>query len=44
MTSKLTELSISPQATMPKQALANKVFIFGLPRTGTTSVSVALLE
>jgi hypothetical protein len=53
MTSKLTEVSTSPQAAKPKAALpkptvaneqANKVFIIGLPRTGTTSVSVALLE
>lgn len=48
MTSKLTELSISPPAAMPKSTLlnklANKVFIIGLPRMGTTSVSVAVLE
>ncbi len=48
MTSKPTEVSTSPQAAMPKPTLANKlphkVFIIGLPRTGTTSVSVALLE
>jgi hypothetical protein len=48
MTSKLTEVSTSPQTAMPKPTLmnkqANKVFIIGLPRTGTTSVSVALLE
>ena len=48
MTSKLTEVSTTPQAAMPKSTLANKqtnkVFIIGLPRTGTTSVSVALLE
>ncbi|MDP5147965.1 sulfotransferase family protein [Shewanella sp. ULN5] len=44
MTSKLTEVSTSPQAAKPKPTVANKVFIIGLPRTGTTSVSVALLE
>lgn len=48
MTSKLTEVSTSPQAAKPKSTLANeqanKVLIIGLPRTGTTSVSVALLE
>ncbi|QDE29570.1 sulfotransferase family protein [Shewanella polaris] len=48
MTPKPTELSTTPQADMPKPTLtnklANKVFIIGLPRTGTTSVSVALLE
>ena len=48
MTSKLTEVSTSPQAALPKAKVANelasKVFIIGLPRTGTTSVSVALLE
>ncbi|MGX9542520.1 sulfotransferase family protein [Shewanella sp. A22] len=48
MISKQTELSTSAQATKPKPTLtnelANKVFIIGLPRTGTTSVSVALLE
>ncbi|PKH98349.1 sulfotransferase family protein [Shewanella sp. 11B5] len=48
MTSKLTEVSTPPQAAMPKSTLANeqenKVFIIGLPRTGTTSVSVGLLE
>jgi len=36
MTSKLTEVSTSPQAAMPKSTLANelasKVFIIGLPR------------
>jgi hypothetical protein len=48
MTSKQTEVSTTPQAAKPKPTLtnklANKVFIIGLPRTGTTSVSVALLE
>ncbi|UJF22077.1 sulfotransferase [Shewanella sp. OMA3-2] len=48
MTSKLTEVSTSPQAALPKPTVTNKrthkVFIIGLPRTGTTSVSVALLE
>ncbi|RPA59641.1 sulfotransferase family protein [Shewanella frigidimarina] len=48
MTSKQTELSTSAQADMPKPTMTskqdNKVFIIGLPRTGTTSVSVALLE
>ncbi|MGI2171733.1 sulfotransferase family protein [Shewanella sp. MF05960] len=48
MTSKLTEVSTTPQTAMHKPTLANepanKVFIIGLPRTGTTSVSVALLE
>jgi hypothetical protein len=53
MTSKQTEVSTTPQAAKPKAALpkptvaneqANNVFIIGLPRTGTTSVSVALLE
>ncbi|MEH6734757.1 MAG: sulfotransferase family protein [Shewanella sp.] len=53
MTSKLTEVSTMPQTAkhqvaLPKPTLANelanKVFIIGLPRTGTTSVSVALLE
>ena len=48
MTSKQTELSTSAQADMPKPTMTskqdNKIFIIGLPRTGTTSVSVALLE
>jgi len=48
MISKQTELSTSTQADMPKSTMTskqdNKVFIIGLPRTGTTSVSVALLE
>ena len=48
MISKQTELSTSAQADMPKPTMTskqdNKVFIIGLPRTGTTSVSVALLE
>ena len=47
MTSKLphstTSLSTIPNPTLPNKQ-ANKVFIIGLPRTGTTSVSVALLE
>jgi hypothetical protein len=30
--------------TTPRPTLTSKVFIIGLPRTGTTSVSVALLE
>lgn len=48
MTPKLTEVSTSPQTAMPQSTLANvqanKIFIIGLPRTGTTSVSVALLD
>jgi len=36
MTSKLTDVSTSPQAALPKSTLANelanKVFIIGLPR------------
>ncbi len=40
-----THIQLTPQSGFQSEPKAmNKVFIIGLPRTGTTSVSVALLE